>query len=279
MSACASTIQGLVATCGDTDSSVCATSGGTLAAGTACGDDLQCASAWCKGGGVSESVTNNNVVVSAKCGVCTDVIAIGSACSQDDKCADRGICNVTSSDPGAKGTCLAVVKNDVGGACSSLPTAKELDSCKAGLRCGPDQKCIALANKGDACSVGGDCAYPFACDGKTCVDAKTVGAACDPTMGDGGCARDLVCDSTSKTCTAITRGDAGAVCDDNVKLCAVGSCNIPATSGGGSAATGTCPVVLHDGDACDASKTDKVCPGYDICLNGKCGTFDLTTCK
>jgi hypothetical protein len=282
MSNCASTMQSLAATCGDSDSTVCETSGGSLASGTACGNALQCASAFCKGSGITESSTGAMTTITATCGVCTDKIAVGQACASSDRCIDGAACNQTPDPTGAlSGVCAPTVKNDIGGACGSS-TNQGINQCKAGLRCGMDQKCAALGASGSDCNSDDECTYPLVCAlsggdvvGTSCQTPKPAGAACVGNASASGCARELGCDPSSQLCVAVVRVAPGGGCDDFAHVCAQGGCNTPV----GGTLTGTCPALLNEGDACDPSANDKTCGGSSVCINGKCTIFDPSSCK
>jgi len=147
---CANAINGLAPSCGDTDSDVCKTSGGSLATGTACGNDIQCASKYCKGGGISESSSSGTTVIKATCGVCADPIAVGQPCTGGDRCAESSVCQGTASN---NGTCIAIAKNDIGGTCSSVPMNGTINDCKAGLRCTADHCRRNIDTKSSTCQL------------------------------------------------------------------------------------------------------------------------------
>ncbi len=265
---CASAVQSLTATCGSTNILACKLSGGLLLRGAACGTDVQCASALCKDGGVFGVLAGDVLTLTAHCGVCSDPRPIGGGCGAAETCADHGVC---SGD-----TCVAVVKNDVGGHCSRGTTP---DQCKEGLYCGTDQKCKPPSGSGGDCVQDTDCNYPLACSNMVCADPKPAGATCDPSSPVAGCARELVCDHATKRCAAVTRVKPGGTCDNDGRVCALGRCALPNTSPDGGVPTGTCPAVLNEGDACSTMDLDKTCGDFLYCIGAKCVYYDPGMCK
>jgi hypothetical protein len=280
LNTCASDINGALSSCGpSSQSTACDSFKGSLAAGTACGSSIQCGSGYCKGAGITTTSGSGGTSTSvAKCGVCADPIAVGQPCDQskDDHCVKDASCVVSGS--GSAGTCKATVKNDVGGACAASGV-----SCKDNLRCDfTTMKCAARSDVGGACDFDEDCAYPNVCGAdQKCAAPKASGAACTiPTdsFGNGGCARNEVCDSTTNTCSAPSSGAPGAVCDHGSHGCKVGSCSFAATDGGTSAQTGTCPTVIADGQACTGA-AGTTCDDYAECIGGICTVFNPASCK
>lgn len=276
---CASALQGLVDTCGDPGVTACKQpGGGSLAAGVRCGTDLQCASGNCKGSGVNETSSGNGATtITVSCGVCADRLAVGATCGTGDLCADGSKCSFAVGSGPNEGKCVAIVTSDVGGACGDN-NGQAVTQCKSGLRCGADRKCAALLASGGPCEESSDCSYPLVCgpDNK-CAAPKTAGTACTKQL-NAGCARELVC-SSSGTCAAVVRVAPGAACNESTLRCAQGSCNITSISGDGGDATGTCPSLLNEGDACDGLSRGTTCGGSALCISGKCTTFDPSTCK
>jgi hypothetical protein len=197
----------------------CRSTAGTLANGTACGDDNQCTSAYCNKGASS---------ICGTCGVARS--KVGEACTQDDNCdyglvcigggmtpqvcAARGgagatcdaqhpcstalACNVTSmAGMPASGTCIT--PNAEGAACTTGLGLGSCDVLKAGDFCNPKslvcQK-LPIAAGGAACGfdpmtgIYTACAKNALCHESgpppgmsVCIAAAADGAACDTTNG------------------------------------------------------------------------------------------------
>jgi hypothetical protein len=189
---------------------------GTLADGTACGNDSQCANMRCK------------VAVNAVCGTCTSHAAVGASCGVDDDCVDGSKC--------ISGTCAAF--------------GKQGDTCSASQPCSPDLACRSGAcgapgQIGDTCASLGDCdvAHGVACDPTTKKCAQLnfaqTGGACGLVSG-----KLVVCQGPNGTCngstpqnpqgTCAAAANDGAACDtNNGPLCAApaacvsGKCTLP----------------------------------------------------
>ncbi len=278
---CAQDINAGTSACASaTKSTACSTFMGALGSGAACGSSVQCASGFCKGGGVHSSTSSSgDSMNTATCGVCAAEIAVGQPCDQskDDRCVKDASCSTTGS--GSVGTCKANIVNDLGGACGGNDNI----TCKDGLRCDfMTMKCGTLAAVGGTCTFDSDCATPLVCGADMkCAQPKADGSECTAPMGGfggTGCARNETCNAN--TCSAPTYGAPGAPCDYNTRFCKVGSCVVPASDGGITGTSmGKCPTVIPDGQACTNSSKDGVCDEFADCIGGKCGIFDPGTCK
>lgn len=156
----------------------CAAQPGTLAAGGACGDDAQCASAFCAR------------AADAICGVCAAATRAGDPCV-------RGACSAGTACPAGQTMCIAPVAGQAGDACT---VAEECDLVNA-VGCDTvDRRCIRLTLATGACGanalinptsyatcpasgtcsalLAGTCAAAAA-DGATC-STGTSGPACTP---------------------------------------------------------------------------------------------------
>jgi hypothetical protein len=254
LQACASAAKNDATACNRTDFD-CSVPAGTRAYGSACGEDEQCASGYCKMVGLPAS-PEEATTLSAICGYCAAVVAVGQGCATTDRCAQGAACQASAT---GDAVCTVLPVNDVGGSC--LPPA----TCKAGLRCAPNATCAATLQAGAPCTSVDDCTSPLVCVGNVCAEGKKLGDACQ-----NDCARNLVC---ATQCVAITPVAAGQPCDFTHR-CKAGVCNVtdPATG------TGTCPTILPDGQAC-ASAAGATCDTGAYCIDGKCAVFDPASCK
>ncbi len=188
----------------------CKTVAGSLADGTACGDDAQCSGKNCRAS------------VGSTCGACSTRAAAGGACSSSGDCDYGFTCaNKVCVTPGAAGAMC-----DVGHPCATS------FACKGGT-------CVQRQAAGATCDVAAqDCdnLSGLYCDPKTKVCAKAqlaaAGAACGITSnGYFYCSASGVCRQTSATMpgTCVAAAADGASCDD-----AMGpGCLPPATCSGG----------------------------------------------
>jgi hypothetical protein len=195
---------------------------GTLPDGTACAFGGQCASTYCTG-------TTN-----AMCGQCGQPVAAGGDCSAGGTCA-RGQTCFSAPTGGGQMTMTCLTEGGAGAACSRTTP------CAAGL------SCVGAINQG-----------PMAMNGSCMAAVATAGGACDPIQRTApGCDRSigLFCNTTSKTCTAITFAADGAACgigpDGNLIDCSNGTCYGSVTTGANQM-MGTCKANAADGAACDA---------------------------
>ena len=251
---------------------------GSLPGGTACTDSLQCQSGLCEGqfsfnpGGESDS---------RMCGTCQAAANIGGNCNAGG--CSTGACitqDTTASMPTY--TCTAIVQGDVGAPCDDLTAL-----CQTGLYCAAQTgTCTPLGTIGTPCGDGspgdpGGCLAPLGCVG-------SPGAAiCSSGAPGASCSRDLDCSpgvgcSVSGQCVSITWANPGEACGDAIR-CLVGTCNLVGgvVVGGthvsldGGPLTGTCPMVVPDGQPCSGG----TCDTFSECFAGTCGLFDSAVCR
>jgi hypothetical protein len=198
---------------------------GTLSDGTACAFAGQCSSTYC---------TND---ANAACGVCGQPVAANGDCTNGGTCARGATCATT---PGSMGMMMSCITPAAAGA-----------SCSRVAPCGTGLTCVGAIGMG-----------PNAMPGSCMASGTMAGVACDPTARTApGCDRavGLFCNTTSKTCTAVTYAANGATCgvgsDGNLTDCAGGTCF-------GT----TCKAAAADGAACDTVN------GPDCLAPAKCAT-------
>ncbi len=160
---------------------------------------------------------------------------------------------------------LATPRRGPGEACSTSSSGQ----CTQGAHCVLGV-CQALAVATQPCSSDDDCAERWICDPDTgtCGDGAQAGQACsfrDPTQPLPGteqdrCARGLVCDEHSLTCTGRTC-ELGAACDDTSQ-CPEGTfCRH------GFASLGHCSGPRAPGEFCNAASE---CADGASCQNQRC---------
>ena len=177
---------------------ICKPLPGKLADGSACGDDGQCTSTYCK-------KPANEV-----CGVCGARAAAGGACALDADCDYKLTCAMSVCvAPGAVGASCdgghpcappnvckaALCTAPVGAGMACDPVVKDCDATK-GLYCDPTTRVCALATFAAAgapcgyvngafvgCAAAGHCKLATASLMGTCLAAAADGAACDITNG------------------------------------------------------------------------------------------------
>ncbi len=205
----------------------CKPKAGPLAAGTACQDNGQCASSYCKFG------------TSSACGACGTRVAAGSKCDTSDDCEYTLVCggNKTCVKPGAAGD-----------TCSSDKPCGGTLVCKTSTG-GTTGTCTAPANAGEACT-GGDCNLTkgLFCNPQSAVcqliKFEAPGAACGLTGGSvtfcqgSGASCEAAAGATTGTCKAgIADGAAcsatgqGASCQSPAR-CVNSVCTLPTSCGG-----------------------------------------------
>jgi hypothetical protein len=199
---------------GNNTPAACQPVAGHLAAGAACGDSSQCASAYC------------NLGTDGTCGACaTTRAADGGTCNRDDDCVVGAVCNSS--------TCVTLAA--AGASCSDAQPCQKTLVCKSGTCAIPDgagapcstgtcdalaglfcsiaapHVCtkIALAGAGEACFAvnggltacgnGGLCSRGALATTGTCEAPAADGASCDDTNGPP-CMPPAVC-SAAKVCT------------------------------------------------------------------------------
>jgi hypothetical protein len=220
---------------------------GSRAAGAACFGNQQCQSGQC-----SRTI---DAGVEPGCGTCAAALAVGQTCAAGPSCTAGAACDTTKTPP----TCVAISIGDVGASCASPAVI-----CKTGLYCsldGPAPVCAAAKGAGAACNGNVECANPLVCDGMptTCQNPQPAGAAC---VGED-CAAGLTCATQSThTCSTFTWAAAGQPCSDTA-LCLVGGCSFQGS-------TGTCRMVIPDGQPCTWDSTTAICDKFAQCMNGTC---------
>jgi hypothetical protein len=215
---------------------------GTLAAGTDCNEDIQCAS--------NDCVVPNG----ATCGTCGAVISDGQPCPNGTGCRSGATC--------LSGTCTEVTYGNAGTKCDGRS-----GFCAADLYCDGSGVCATLPGSGQPCGTafafggvtgGTVCAASYGCDGATCAPLGAIGSAC-PCQAGLTCARPL--DGGAGSCTAGPAPLApGAACTA-FEACGVGRCD---------AQTMKCPTVIADGQPCTAGNAAAVCGTTSACVSGTC---------
>jgi hypothetical protein len=212
---------------------------GTLAIGSACRFDMQCASGACSS-------------ASDECGTCVAALAEGAACDRDGK-APRCMIGTSCVD----GTCRKDVARKDGEACSAAYECRSR-TCTNG-------KCAPRPAAGEACAPD---ALHSCADGLTCV----AGGTCAPLPKEGDacldgnqCATGFLCNSGK--CERLRHAKGGEACGGAV-VCAAGRC-----------VEGRCPEVLADGAACDDKDDSRTCDELSLCKNGKCAILGTMVCR
>lgn len=237
---------------------------GTLDVGAPCASGLQCASGGCSAG------LQGDDGGSSTCGTCQAPVADGADCSAAP-CVAGDACTLGFDGQNLTETCTKVNPPAADGAsCTADSDCSGPDHCNYATADATTGTCAAPAAAGGSCSANQNCAASLVCTGgdtQVCTAAVAVGGACTASTD---CVVGAGCDSTSK-CAALTYAAPGGACDGNTGLCSQGTCNVP-SSGGGDAgpATGTCPKIIPDGQACDDSDASQTCDDYAGCLNGVC---------
>jgi hypothetical protein len=188
--------------------------GGSLAAGTACGNDVQCQSDYCK------------LDAGSMCGNCAALASLGNACTTGDDCGPGNDCvnqlcvsragqgaSCANSQPcdsslycNASQVCTAP-STTPGGTCDSAVSGS-CDLLGSGLYCNTSGICsqVTLAPPGSACGFSGggltECADGGACVGSgltgTCAAPVPDGQPCSPDAGTPQCQQPATC--TNGTC-------------------------------------------------------------------------------
>jgi hypothetical protein len=164
--ACASALNG--SSCESGTPAACATPPGTLANGTTCASDAQCAGGECYG-----------VSTTGGCGTCTQKSAPPTGrCDSDSDCAPSQACINTA--------CVSLLK--AGSACSNITAQCGANlACTAGDDGGLSGTCVPLPGAGGACSYALPCASGLFCSAQsTCAAPHYValGATCASEAGD-----------------------------------------------------------------------------------------------
>lgn len=270
----------LRAQCGDDDAceELIESVRGTLADGTPCDDDTQCASGECKKDFTSQSS-------GPRCGTCAPEVKIGEPCPNGG-CVVGAVC---ASSPGtsSESVCVALRTANEGESCGSA-SGTEAVRCAKGLYCryettsagAPNGTCERPLAEGSACGEADGqyarCAPPFTCVSGRCGRLLGSGQACTDSSD---CASGLGCDPSANTCAAIVWGANGAVCDDNLRRCDRGFC-ARTTGSSGTSETGTCVDYIADGQPCDETKSNEQrCDIGADCRDGTCQFEDPSVCK
>ncbi len=179
----------------------CIPAAGKLANGSACGDDAQCMSTYCKkpAGNVcgvcgARSTAGGACSIDADCdyqlacanSVCVAYGALGASCDAGHPCAQPNVCK--------SGTCAAPAEAGQpctpslgGGDCDQTkglfcnPSSATAGVCAIATFVGPGQPCGLVGGGVVGCSGGGLCKRTGLMG--TCVAPAADGAACDATNG------------------------------------------------------------------------------------------------
>jgi hypothetical protein len=139
--------------------------------------------------------------------VCTPRIAVaGAACVDRDACAPPMVCKAddTSASTSFAGHCHQPSPH--GATCDPDGAGCEAD----GDFCSVDSNtCVARLGAGQPCQANGDCKGFERCEpaSLTCVAFPRAAEACDASV-DEPCLGELLCDPTTRLCTAPTTGTA-----------------------------------------------------------------------
>jgi hypothetical protein len=220
---------------------------GTVPAGGACNDSIECA-------GV-------DVCTGSTCpGMCGPGVASGGDCSSQP-CANALSC-VYNTTTNAQ-TCQALLS-------SGAPCDPNADACTYGLYCDAGTShCLPVKTSG-ACT-GNGCAAGYVCSSTgQCQMAKAEGASC--TAGQGECALGLYC--TGGTCAQWPQpgGTCGNLQSGEYAGCQTGCCAYPADSG----ATGTCVAPGSTGASCNNAAACPICGDGTSC--SAAGACAATSC-
>jgi hypothetical protein len=246
---------------------------GTLNPGDACSTGLQCASGGCSAGA---SLADGG---SSACGTCEAPVADGADCSSAP-CVAGDTCSLSVDSSGNLAqTCTAQATPGAAGAtCSADGDCLGPNHCNFATADAQTGTCSGPSAAGASCSANQNCASGLVCTGSdttTCTTAVAAGGTCASSTD---CAIGLACDVTSLKCAAQVFGAPGAKCDSGVNGCTQGACNIPQSSDpdAGTATSGTCPIVIADGQACDDSDSGQTCDDYASCVGGVCTLLPAT---
>lgn len=245
--------------CGSSEEG-CVAATGTLADGTACAEDFQCASGACK------------VPREATCGTCGPKGALGDECTSNGVCPDGALCFPQED---GKSKCVPRKAAKVGEACE--PSTQQYVECDAGLYCDFGEKeptCKPLGTAGASCVGGGQCSEGLRCIAEKCATGLAEGATC---KSYAECASGLGCDPSTKKCIKPVFVKAGAPCD-SAHRCERGRCRGSKTVNGVDE-PGTCVDPLADGAPCIDDGESPPCDDLARCVGGKCVFADPAQCK
>jgi len=219
LEACAAALPG--ATCdqvlGAGTPAACKPQVGTLADGTACGDNSQCKSTYCKkpanstcgvcgekaqiGGpcNVAQDCPDGSTCPVGLNSVCVNYAAAGANCNGNQPCLPTLVCkNGTCATPDQAGQ-MCVPMLGGAGSCSAATgyfcnptnsTCQTAALAAAGATCGYD----IAANSFTLCSAAGSCNVPAGRTTGTCAAAAADGASCNP-VGGPPCTPPAVCNN------------------------------------------------------------------------------------
>jgi hypothetical protein len=221
---------------------------GARAAGAACNDGSQCTSGLC----------TFDLSTNLSCGACSKSVPAGAACnSADVACAMGTACDTTAGSP----VCKTISYGASGAACNGVA-----ERCNSDLVCNVGGKCAVPGGLGSACMAATECEATLTCMGGPTGTCRAFAAAGEACEGDQECAAGLGCSQTTGKCGSVTWVSAGMACGD-LALCLVGNC-----------ASGKCPKVIPDGQACPTT-TSETCDTLSSCVSGTCGLEGDTVCK
>ncbi len=187
-----------------------------------------------------------DVPKTSACGTCAAKPADGAACTGNADCGFNQVCTKTS-------TCLTYVPED--GSCSGD------GQCEFGLTC-------VGAVTTTTPPTNGTCQAQHTMMGEACDPSRKTGTDCNRSMG-------LYCNSTSKTCQAITFATDGQPCGT------VNGAAVVCQGGGLCVITtppmGTCSAAAADGAAC-SDTAGPPCLSPSRCVNGTCVQTDGAAC-
>lgn len=245
--ACASAVA--AASCDPRDERpLCEPAPGKLGDGTACFDEGQCTSGFCRHAPAGATL--------ARCGVCSPLIAIGASCTATDRCVKDAAC--------LNGACVRITKVAAGGACVGQANLE----CEDGLVCAESGKCAARVAAGGACKSSPECDLDLICASSKCASKRAEGESC---KGDEECGAGLVCAPKTGKCTKPKLAAPGEKCDGVLTQCTTGGCS--------AATNGVCPTVQAEGGPCDPADRKNTCDRFLRCVEGKCIVDDPASCK
>jgi hypothetical protein len=199
---------------------------GTVATGTACVYDIECASGHCRW-----SLDQANACSSPCCaGTCATLVDVGASCFTYDfssDCAPTDYCKGPAYV--SNGTCQARLPQ--GEPCG----VSEEEPCQDGLTCGESDTCVPFPKDGQPCTYSGPPCdnYDSYCDPMrgTCQARLKVGAPC-PGYGCVGYAQCLngICTlmpGAGDACTVPDGGYPGSTCRWYATSCIDGICQEP----------------------------------------------------
>jgi hypothetical protein len=195
----------------------CIAPAGTLAAGSACGSDVQCSTSYCaKMAGAScgtcapplqageACVTSSGCGAGSICfkGLCAKIGVLGDSCDANTPCAYNLSC--VTAQGAASGTCTRT--SELGEVCDPmLQTAPGCDAANGVYCASLTHQCVAVgfAQPGaicgtsgsiiTLCQAGGRCAYGDGGTTGTCVAPAADGAQCAVSPAVPGCLAPAAC--------------------------------------------------------------------------------------